>query len=464
MPGPTLAGRPLVIFLPGREQDDRTSADVRREYYQAFTRGLARLAAETGATDLVISEGDRRFVDYSAIYAKGAAAPTCRPRVTAADSAALAGLGKARTHLSGLVNDIASVQKWVASAVPDESASPSVGGGTGGAGAGGVGPVVSRQAGNSVLLMATSTIQAQLGEATYIAGELDRTAVNLRTAGRASLADGVHAESSHLLRVRDALRELSVSITVVTGKAAAFDDTRSAPPDPTNRMRGAPDYSRDSVRRVAATLAERMDGLTVAMQAVDRNAGSLTADVLSSRPLDWQDPTDSTTQWITATGQQLSGGPVVTSGFIDDTKNYLGQWPYRCETNRVLMDSLFAANRAERPIVLVSHGLGSLIAYGTIYGLDAGVAMDNLRVQSFIALGSPLGGPAVMPTLMGHSGFVPYILSVPHHDLDHPASYGRSRGICRSGPRVRRELRTTLSSVDDADGGRQPARHRRLPR
>ena len=100
MLGPALAGRPLVIFLPGREQDDRTSADVRREYYQAFTSGLARLAAETGVTDFVISEGDRRLVDYSAIYAKGAAAPTCRPRVTAADSAALAAIGKGSNPFS----------------------------------------------------------------------------------------------------------------------------------------------------------------------------------------------------------------------------------------------------------------------------------------------------------------------------------------------------------------------------
>ena len=241
VPGPTLAGRPLVIFLPGREQDDRTSADVRREYYQALHQGAGSVGGRdgrNGSRHLRRRSTFRRLLGHLCQGCCGAHVSSARHGGRLGCSG---GVGKARTHLSGLVNDIASVQKWVASAVPDESASPSVGGGTGGAGAGGVGPVVSRQAGNSVLLMATSTIQAQLGEATYIAGELDRTAVNLRTAGRASLADGVHAESSHLLRVRDALRELSVSITVVTGKAAAFDDTRSAPPDPTNRMRGAPD-------------------------------------------------------------------------------------------------------------------------------------------------------------------------------------------------------------------------------
>jgi hypothetical protein len=412
-PAPAAAGRPLVIFLPGREQGDRASTDVQGEYYVAFTSGLARLRAQTGLSDLDVPDGDRRMVDYSAIYATGAAPPVCSPRVTAADSAALAGLGKARTHLSSLVGDIASVQKWVASVVPEESADEpaGIGGGSGaGAGSHGVGQSVNRQASMSVLLMANSTLQAQLGEATYIAGELDRAAADLRAAGRASLADGVHDESRQLVRLQAVLHTLSQAITSVTSRGAAYDGVQGAPPGAANRLGGgSPDFARDTVQRVAATLADRMTALTGAMRAVDRQSGSLTADVFSSRPADWRDPSDSTAEWITSTGQQLSGGPTVAAGFEADTRNYLGQWPYRCETNRVLLDSLFGANRADRPIVLVSHGLGSLIGYGTIYALDAGVAMDNLRVQSFIALGSPLGGPAVMPTLMGRSGFVPYI-------------------------------------------------------
>jgi hypothetical protein len=181
------------------------------------------------------------------------------------------------------------------------------------------------------------------------------------------------------------------------------------PADPTQRMRSVPDYSRDTLQRVTGLLATRTSALTAAMRAVDRESGSLTADVFSSRPRDWQAPNDTTTAWITEIGQQLPGAPTVGATFIADTRNYLGQWPYRCETDRVLLDSLFGARRADRPIVLVSHGIGSLIGYGTIYALDAGVAIDDLRVESFIALGSPLGGPAVMPTLMGRSGFVPYI-------------------------------------------------------
>jgi hypothetical protein len=388
--GRPLVGRPLVIFLPGRDHIDR-AGDAPREYYDSFNKGLAQLRAQTGFGDLDVPDADRRVVDYGPIYAKDASPPTCRPRMSSADSVALAGLGASRAHLSGLMGDVAAIEKWVAMA----AAQTALAGGTTGS------PEVIRQAAVSVLLMANSTLASQIVQATYIADELERTVTNLRVAGRTKLADGVHVESSALLALRDELKDASRAIQAVTSQTTSLDDNTNPSADPTTRVKGVPEYSKATLQRTAATLAERSAAVASVMQAVDGEAGSLTADVISTKPPDWQEPPSLTVQWITATGDKLPGGPAVTAGFIADTRNYIGEWPYRCETDRVLLDSLFGAQRAERPIILVSHGIGSLIGYGTLFALDAGVANDNLMVQSFIALGSPLGAPEVMRPLMG---------------------------------------------------------------
>jgi hypothetical protein len=384
------AGRPIVIFLPGRDQVDRTT-DVQREYYDSFTKGLAALRAQTGLADIDVPDADRRLVDYGSIYAKNASAPTCRPRVSSSDSAALASLGASRAHLSGLMGDVTSLEKWVAMAASQTAAT----GGTTDS------PEVIHQSAISVLFMANSTLAAQIAEASYIAGELDSTSKNLKALGRTKLGNRVHAESVALVALVDELREASRAILAVTSHAVSLEDNSNAPADPITRVKAVPEYSKATLERTGATLAQRAAAVTSAMDAVDEEAGSLTADVVSTKPLDWQDATPLTTQWITATGEKLPGGPAVTAGFIDDTRNYIGEWPYRCETDRVLLDSLFGAQRADRPIILVSHGVGSLIGYGTLFALDAGVANDNLLVQSFIALGSPLGAPEVTRPLVG---------------------------------------------------------------
>jgi hypothetical protein len=289
------------------------------------------------------------------------------------------------------MGDVTSVEKWVAMAASQTAAT----GGTADH------PEVIHQLAISVLVMANSTLAAQIAEGSYIAGELDSTSKSLMALGRTKLANRVHVESVALLALVDEMHETSRAIQAVTSHQVSLDDNANSAADPTTRVKGVPEYSKATLERMGATLAERAAAVTSAMGAVDEEAGSLTADVVSTKPLDWQDPLPRTIQWITATGEKLSGGPTVTAGFIDDTKNYIGAWPYRCETDRVLLDSLFGAQRAERPIILVSHGVGSLIGYGTLFALDAGVANDNLLVQSFIALGSPLGAPEVTRPLVG---------------------------------------------------------------
>ncbi len=68
---------------------------------------------------------------------------------------------------------------------------------------------------------------------------------------------------------------------------------------------------------------------------------------------------------------------------------------------RMLKIPLRAAAHAGRPILLIGHSLGSVVAYDTLWQL--GQEQNNtVRIDLFLSLGSPLGQHLIQQRLLGH--------------------------------------------------------------
>jgi hypothetical protein len=74
---------------------------------------------------------------------------------------------------------------------------------------------------------------------------------------------------------------------------------------------------------------------------------------------------------------------------MPDLHSYRHDDSLRKAVQERLMKRLRAARRWRRPVMLIAHSMGSIIAYDVLR--DAGVTMPRLRVSHFVTVGSPLG-------------------------------------------------------------------------
>jgi hypothetical protein len=68
---------------------------------------------------------------------------------------------------------------------------------------------------------------------------------------------------------------------------------------------------------------------------------------------------------------------------------------------RMLKNPLRAAFSASRPILLIGHSMGSVIAYDALWQLGR-QQHEELRIDLFLTLGSPLGQRYIQQRLLGH--------------------------------------------------------------
>jgi len=71
------------------------------------------------------------------------------------------------------------------------------------------------------------------------------------------------------------------------------------------------------------------------------------------------------------------------------------------KTRRLLKDPLQMAAQADRPILLLAHSMGSVIAYDALWQLSRGQS-GEVSVDTLITLGSPLGQRYIQRRLLGH--------------------------------------------------------------
>jgi len=78
-------------------------------------------------------------------------------------------------------------------------------------------------------------------------------------------------------------------------------------------------------------------------------------------------------------------------------------------TRRMLKVPLRAATEAHRPVLLIGHSMGAVIAYDSLWELSH-VGRDNVEVDTFLSMGSPLGQRYMQKRILGagKSGFDRY--------------------------------------------------------
>lgn len=134
---------------------------------------------------------------------------------------------------------------------------------------------------------------------------------------------------------------------------------------------------------------------------------------------------------------------------------YLGDRWRRCAVERRFESALTQAAREGRPVILVAHSFGSLVAYSYLRADRAHSPSDTPRIHRYVTLGSMLGIPELRELLLGRAG----PLSLPtgvgswvnvRHVRDPFAASLADSTTGRRGPTIR-EVVTSGSAVDPHD-------------
>jgi hypothetical protein len=83
---------------------------------------------------------------------------------------------------------------------------------------------------------------------------------------------------------------------------------------------------------------------------------------------------------------------------------YLGDRWKRCAVEQRLESALAQATREGRPIVLVAHSFGSLVAYSYLRADRAHSSSGTPTIHRYVTLGSMLGIPELQELLLGRAG------------------------------------------------------------
>ncbi|MEE8427502.1 MAG: hypothetical protein V3S15_09445 [Woeseiaceae bacterium] len=81
----------------------------------------------------------------------------------------------------------------------------------------------------------------------------------------------------------------------------------------------------------------------------------------------------------------------------ESNRNNIGE-----HTREMLKMPLRAAWKANRPILLIGHSMGSVIAYDSLWQMSRN-QRDDLGIDLFLTMGSPLGQSYIQKHIMGHA-------------------------------------------------------------
>jgi hypothetical protein len=80
---------------------------------------------------------------------------------------------------------------------------------------------------------------------------------------------------------------------------------------------------------------------------------------------------------------------------------FVGDRSARCAAEGRVADALARAHAEDRPIVIVAHSLGALVAWGYLEHRSAGGEQDLADVERLVTVGSPIGNDGLRELLFG---------------------------------------------------------------
>lgn len=88
---------------------------------------------------------------------------------------------------------------------------------------------------------------------------------------------------------------------------------------------------------------------------------------------------------------------------LRDLRRYLQNYNNAAQhTRRLLKDPLRAAHAAERPILLIAHSMGSVIAYESLWQMSR-ADHEEIHIDLFLTMGSPLGQRHIQGQIKGNA-------------------------------------------------------------
>jgi pimeloyl-ACP methyl ester carboxylesterase len=105
--------------------------------------------------------------------------------------------------------------------------------------------------------------------------------------------------------------------------------------------------------------------------------------------------------WLAGAAFQTPVGQYLAQTWFKDVRRYVeGSYDLQCATNARLSAQLFDASKGSRPVILVAHSMGSLIAYSVLAAMDHDpIPGRNAQVRRLVTIGSPLGMIDFIPFL-----------------------------------------------------------------
>jgi len=302
---PSLRGRPLVLLLHGRNQQNRTSAQLEAEWFGAFRQGLATV----GMAQL-LTPADYRMVFYQDLYRD---TPLTGDQLCPGDEPLVAELNQLQQQGDALATQVQATSTVVASAEGDV-----------------------------------------------------RNAQRIMTLGS---ADAIRQEDLAFLEQRRAfLADANVRLNELRAQSLANSE------------------------QIVAKATELRQNRTERQERQSR-----VSDL-------WSRVRQAIAGFF---GNDLPRLDAAMAWLFPDTDLYITQERYQCATDRRVAGALLSAKRDGRPVILVAHSMGTLVAFNLLVQDDQ-VARRKGRapdydVAAFVSVGSQLGIQPLVEDLIGRS-------------------------------------------------------------
>lgn len=139
-----------------------------------------------------------------------------------------------------------------------------------------------------------------------------------------------------------------------------------------------------------------------------RQRGSRTVEACRAN----EGPTSIVQMFALLASELIESNEAAASGAGDDARGIAGDLRFfgdaatRCAAERRIGDAVARAHSEGRPVILVGHSLGAMVAWGHLSRRATASGGQLAEVRRFVTIGSPLGSRGLRELLLGDSASV----------------------------------------------------------